>query len=382
MSSEADLVSLLRRCHLEPESALARQVVADWLEENGTTEAEAALAEVLRKGARDDFQHLAPGARVPGEHLKAANKFGPAWLTGLTEPTRWGLEGGLFALALSADRAASGEVPRPALVGEMAWVARLRVEQINSKNFPAVLASLPLDGFHGALSLDGQEVPNLAEQFAAQPWLRTLTGLAFNFRGLQAEFSKLCRLGPWGEVVSLYVPNSNLETHHLQKLADSRLGQHLRLFGASENKIGGPGMEAICRSSPGLFALHAQLNRIDTAGVLAISELRSLRWLNLYNNPGLTLRAVEALANGPCAESLHYLNLAYLHLGDEACRLFANGRLRNLARLDVSGDQHTTADGVRMMVESANLPSLVWLGVPSRLKSQGNLPSRKGLKIP
>jgi hypothetical protein len=382
MSSEADLVSLLRRCHLEPESSLPRQVVADWLEENGTSEAEAAMAGLLRKAVRDCFAFLEPGFVVPPEFREVATMHYPTWLPGISVDTHWGIEGGLFSLEYRADQVVAGKVAVPSLPGGMAWVSRIKVVDVASKRFRALLASPCLDGFHGTLSLYcAGGVSDMADLFAAQPWLRTLTGLAFHFKELQAEFRKLCRIGPWEEVVSLSISRCGLQTRDFAALADSPLGQHLRLLDISENKFDGSGLEAVCRASPGLFALYSKQNRIDSAGVKAVSQLRSLRWLNLFRSPGLTLAGVEALASGPCAEGLYSLSLSSTNLGDEACRLLANGRLRNLAHLYVSEDQHITADGVRVLVEAANLPSLVWLGLPSRLKRQGRLPSRTGLKI-
>jgi hypothetical protein len=264
----------------------------------------------------------------------------------------------------------------------MAWISRLRVDGIGPADLPGVLDSPCLDGFHGFLELVLRGQPEgLAGVFAARPRLRSLTGLGFANCTLKGQFAALCREGPWGEVGGLEVSAARIGTRDLQALADSRLGANLRLLVARGNTIGGAGVAAVCRSSPGLSAVYLDSNRLDRKAGEALATLPGLRWLSVTRNKKLAAAGIEAIANGAGAGTLYYMNLAFLDGGDDMCRALAEGRLANLVRMDVSGDAAMTADGVRMLVESPNLTSLTWLGVPMRHKRAGGLPRREGLQV-
>jgi hypothetical protein len=379
MSSEADLVALLRRCHLEPMSPMPRRVVADWLEENGSSEAEAALAGLLRRAERISYDYTDP---LPEDckDRNLAKRHKAAWLGGLTEGRRWGFEHGLFSVYCQAQDLADGTLPRPPLRGGVAWLARLKVEEVTADIITDVLSSPWLDGFQGVLCIvredDSLGLPAL---LASQPHLRAITGLCLSYRPLTAEFPALCREGPWGEIVTLELMHSGLGSPEIQVLADSPLGQHLRLFDARNNQIGSPGVVALCRACPNLGVLNLLYNRVSDPGMKAISQLRSLRWLGLYENRRITVAGVEALLNGAPAASLQYLGLPNIRLGDQLCRIIADAHLPNLKGLDISGERKMTVEGVRMLVESDRLPSLVRLGVPSGLNR--SVPTRPGLSF-
>jgi hypothetical protein len=240
------------------------------------------------------------------------------------------------------------------------------VENVKADNLAAVLSSPCLDGFQGVLVISrNEDTPGLPALFASQPRLRALTGLCLSYHSLREEFPALCREGPWGEIITLEAMHSGLDSREIQALADSPLGRHLQLFTASHNQVGNPGVVALCRASPNLAVLHLQYNQISDAGVKAISRLASLRWLGLYENNRISAAGIEALVNGPAAASLVYLGLPGKRLGDRLCEIITAGHLPQLKGLDISGEKKMTNNGLRMLVESDRLPSLVRLGVPS-----------------
>ncbi len=382
MADVDDLVALLRRCHLEPEALAPRLVVADWLEENVITDAEAALAGVLRRARRDSFVYADPVPRIEEEDKPAVRAHAPAWLGRLASRS-WGFEHGLFSFRCEASELIGRSLPRPPLPGGVAWVARLKVDRIGPGTLPGVLSSPWLDGFHGVLALNREQDSDddIVEAFASQPRLRSLTGLILSYRPLGAAFAGLCERVTWGEVVTLGLGHAGLSSRDIGALAASPLARGLRLFKADYNRIGSPGIIALCRACPGLFALHVDHNRVTDTGVRAIAGLRSLRWLNLFGNAGITLKGARALLESRLAATLNYLCLPDLGVGDGLCRALVAAPFTALTRLDVSGESKMTPAGLQTLIDAPCLRKVTWMGVPRQAKILSAIQGREGLHL-
>jgi uncharacterized protein (TIGR02996 family) len=380
MSAEDDLIGLLRRCHLEPEALAPRLVVADWLEEHGKTEAEAALIPILRRASREHYIYTDPLPDILAADKAAVRKHARDWLGDLASRS-WGFEHGLFSLKCEA-RELLDSYRSPLLPGGMAWLARLKVENIRAGMLPGVLASPWLTNFHGVLVLsrDTDADEGIVEAFAARSALRTLTGLVLSYHPLGDVLPGLCGRGPWGEVVTLEMAHAGLGSKELKTLAGSPLARGVRLFKGSHNKIISPGVSALCAACPRLFALHLDHNRITDAGAKAIARLPALRWLNLYGNPRMTLKGVRAIIDG-LAPTLHYLSLPNISAGDELADALADGAFTALTRLDVSGEASMTPAGLQRLIDAPSLRTLIWLGSPSAARAHRGIRRREGLHL-
>ncbi len=381
MTPEDELRSLLRRCHLEPESATPRHVVADWLEENGDGPAEAALASLLRRAADDGWWPTRRWIGLDDDERPVADVFGASWLGPLAGGRDWGLDRGLLTLSCGFDELAAGPPPPIPLRGGIAWLTRLKLEA-EGPLAPA-LASPWLEGLSGTLGLNGAfDCGTLTRAAERAPHLLSLAGLGLDECRVGGDFAALCSL-PWECLAGLSINRTGLGEDALHALAGSPMGQSLRQLSAEHLGLIGPGVAALASSGSArsLRTLELDYNDLGLDAVASLGRLSHLRWLSLTANRRMGLPGVEAVCAADYAPGLFYLSLAFLEMGDAMCSLLASaGTLKGLARLDVSGDATMTIHGVRRLVESPGLPALTWLGIPGRLKSDP-LPRREGLHI-
>lgn len=388
MSADPQLLALLRQCKEEPEGPSPRGVLGDWLEENAAGDALLALADLLRRPDPHFFHFPGRHVSLDADHRELADRHTAAWLGPLADGRDWELERGLFALECRAGELARDELPAPPLPGGWAWVGRLVVEDapIDGDEAEELLAAPLLADFDGILMLarPGVYLPSLLRHGGPS----RVTGLDLSDCHLDEDATAplLARM-PFPDLVYLDLQDNNLGPEGLAGLLGGPAGRRLRLLNLEDNRIGDAGLFQLANApcAPHLRALELDSNGITNEGLRALARsqrLGELCWLSLTFNRGITLPALEEALHARFARRLEYACFAFLDLGDEMCHAISRcPHLRQLGRLDVSGDAVMTAAGVRELMESPNLPALHWLGVPTRLKGSDLPEPRPGLHI-
>jgi uncharacterized protein (TIGR02996 family) len=270
------LQALLEDVKLNPHDDTPRLVLADWLQENGASEAERARGECIALQCRLATTPEGDSPRRRGwwqrqDELRQAfvsTWLGPWWEVMQQQnrnPSTWSFERGMLWLHLQGGQKVGDSWWALVDVPEAwTWVEGVRVSNLSFEEREFFLQSSCL-GRLASLDLSGN---NLDTQGG-----RSLAGCSRLAR-LSALHLRFTRLGEGGG----------------QALARSRYLEHLTHLHLGGNFLGDRGVQALAESAHLANLRHLELwsNRVSVVGALALAHspfLEHLTHLDLSNNP-------------------------------------------------------------------------------------------------
>ncbi len=286
----ADVSAILRAVRRgdDPSAALA---LADWLEENGVTEADAGRAEHIRLDLRARSGELPGQVWIEDRLNELCQIHGPAWLGkahALRGVQRWALERGLVWVWLRPTILKKGRLAEVAHLAAGGWLAGVRCEGWGRKALARLFESPLLAGVP-ALDVMNGDAP--VQRLAASPHLSSLERLRLANCGLDAR--GLARLGRAPHLVSLETleaPFNRVGSAGLAALCASRLLPRLLRLDLEANRVGPRGVRALAPVMPPGLHLKLPFNRVRCRGarhLAASGRLAGLASLDLaYNGIG------------------------------------------------------------------------------------------------
>jgi uncharacterized protein (TIGR02996 family) len=361
-SARPDVLALLRECKQRPWDDAPRLVLADWLEEHGENKAELGLAELIRLSCREPpFAVPPPAFSLPERGQELLRAFAVDWLGGLIDQVSWGAHRGLFRISCLTNTLSAGALQQPTLPEGWAWVERVGLLGASSRNI-ARAAVAPLLEQVGTLALTRTRLGRGWKVLAETPDLPRLDGLILaqsditpeQLRRLLAQpaMAALRHLNLLGDHGGAAIAGALVDWPGLQSLTT------LSLRSACVGDIGAQ-MLAACPAvdQVGLLDLSTCSLTDQGLGFLVRSpHLRSLRWLALEANVGITPAGLTALLESDLP--LTGLALDGQALGVEGIRMLAGSPwTARLTLLDLGYRGVTNVSG-RLLAASPHLGGL------------------------
>jgi uncharacterized protein (TIGR02996 family) len=332
MSSEParpELLALLADCKEHPDQEGLRLILADWLEEHGTS-LDQARAELIR--AQIEHERLQPDDPARKVQFSRARQLqqrhGRAWLGPLAEwvPEEWVCDRGLLAVAVTVPALRSRALGELASSEAWAWVELVCIKGARDVDIARLAASPLLAGPTSVAFLHPSDLgPAGAQALAQAAWMDRIVGLDLGRqeltpRGLQVLFAS----PHLGRLRQLDYPVAHLTPECLEVVAASAVARRLERLGLWGNDMGDDGVAALL--DPATFSrlqvldLHANL--IGDAGASTLAgcpALAALRRLDLRDNR-IGSAGAAALASSPHLSSLKALLLWGNPVGADGAR--------------------------------------------------------------
>jgi uncharacterized protein (TIGR02996 family) len=276
VSNRAEVLGLLADIKREPYNYSLRLILADWLEDHATGEADLARATLLRHQVRGGAD---PGTRqLTSKHLAAWLGLAAPWCLGAT------VRGGLLSVRLDGSSLASTAFQGLANSETWAWVDELEIRS----PLPRRISQCPLLFHLHSLILPQLPHGGAIADLATAAWLQNIHRLDLtggSFRALDAE--ELFTSPHLTNLRELIWSRHPMNRWSLRALAEQR---QLRRLILSRNHLGDTEAQAL--AGVPTFASLEELDLTDNflrdAGAFALAEspyLGQLRLLTLFGNP-------------------------------------------------------------------------------------------------
>lgn len=394
----SELVSLLTAARLSPWDDTPRQIVADWLEENGDASGQARAQFIrlqLKRAAKLKFGKRDRDYSRTEKHLLKDHT--DAWLGGLNKlgPDEADVTffRGLVDLRVSVDQLLQ-KASRPALESEAAaWLDEVALLGTTPAKLRCLLG-IQVAGWIGGLLLGSQSLGEEACQVVRDAEaLRGLHTLDMNYNDIGDEGARalaaanlgrmahldlwICGIGPdgaralaesrtMGQPEWLNLGGNRIEEQGARALAASGLISRARRLLLWGNQIGSEGVAALFKAPQlgPLEELYLNENRLGLPAARAIANwagLPGLKTLSLWGN-SIRARGAVLLGDAPLS-SLRMLLLAGNGIGDEGAVALANNpHLGNLEQMDL-GSNRISDEGARAILGSPHLLRLTNLNL-------------------
>jgi uncharacterized protein (TIGR02996 family) len=365
-SARPDVLALLRECKQRPWDDPPRLVLADWLEEHGENKAEVGLAELIRLGCTEPPFTRSPSFALPQRGQELLRAFAVDWLGGLIDQVSWGYCRGLFHVTCLADTLAAGTLQPPALAEGWAWVDRVALLGANDRNI-APAAAAPLVEKAGTLDLSRSRLGRGWSVLVEATSLPQLHGLVLSQAHIQPEqLRRLLALPGLAALRVLDLTNNHISSFSVAALVEWPGLANLTALSLRYCLTGDVGVQMLAASSAA-----RQVGLLDLTGCSLTDEglrllvrsphLRSLRWLALESNDGITPAGLATLIESDLP--LAGLSLDGHSLGVEGIKLLAGSPwTARLSFLDL-GWRGVSSEGGRLLVASQHLTGLRLLRV-------------------
>jgi uncharacterized protein (TIGR02996 family) len=342
----AMLAAFLADIKARPLDPTPRLILADWIDENGATDADRGRAALLRLSTQDLNDTAAYNSPLAQQMRALFGAHRQAWLGTADHASgvHVYLRAGLLDIHASVSGLLSRGLRQFAESPGWLWVERLRIKG-HDQRFPRVWE---------------------------RPWLQTITRLHLNCGApfLRAHWQTIFDSPHLGSVRDLNLLGGQLEGEgDVVRLASWPGLAHVDSLNLNNTPMNTAAVEALT-ASPYLAALRTlSLSRcgIDQDGARALFRspgLAGVEDLSLATN-NIAAAALTDLARAPMAPSLQRLALSSNALGDAGLQALAVAPLPALRTLDVSFGQFEGPGATA-------LASAPWLGHLESLNASGN----------
>jgi uncharacterized protein (TIGR02996 family) len=330
-----DIPTWLAAVKESPEDIALRLVMADWVEEHGSSPAEQARGEFMRLQCRAGRMawNAPEQAELNERQEELLGNHAEAWLGELAgKVPHWEFRAGLLSVWVTREVLRSEGLAGLARAPGWIWVDHLRV-------------------YPGPLGAEHPLGPEGARELARSPHLRGLNFLDLEFNEIgDAGAVALGESPHLNFLTSLTLVGNNIGIAGTRALASSSHLTRLAKLDLMGNEIGNGGARILAEghSLAGLTSLSLGQNRIEAAGARALAnstQLAKLAQLDLTEN-SIGDTGAAAFAIGAGLPALSSLELDSTEIGEAgALALAASPRLDKLTWLGLSGNDISVAAG-------------------------------------